>query len=320
MRSILLAGALLLLLAATAAAQVPRTINFQGRVRDAAGVYLDGARQCTLRIYDQPTGGTPLFTEIYNADFDKGTFTIVIGGQTPGGIPEEIEFNTQYWLGCTINGFNNGNEILPRMRMSASPYSMRSNHADLAAYAGEAGYAESAGSLSVPSTISGTTTGDDAVLEVINDDGLVGLRARGNGYAIISEGIDSTSRYFISGESADRKTPSPGGYYRDNAPIAWALVAADGSVLGGFGIASVAHNTTGNYTITLSNPAQIDVDSKQPKLAPMIQPTGLSGPANVTSNWYFRASNGVNIFVQMRNGQGLGEDEAFSIIVFGRPE
>jgi hypothetical protein len=315
MRSTRLACVLLLVIAAVAGAQVPRTINFQGRVRDAAGVYLDGQRQCTLRIYDQPTGGTPLFTEVYDADFDKGTFTIRIGAKTPGGIPEEVDFSQQYWLGCTIAGFNGGQEITPRMTMSAAPYSL---HATKAV---DALYAESAGTLGAPARIVGTSSGTEPILEVVNSDGPIGMIVHGNAYAVVSQGVDSTNRHYVAAEAAGSNAPAPGGFYRDNAPMAWALVNTDGTIISGFGISRVAHGTTGSYTVTLANDAEIDATSKYPMLAPMVQATGLgTAPVPTSVGWFFRATNAHDIIIRMQNAQGLGEDSPFSIIVFGRPK
>ena len=332
MRSTRLVCVLLLLIAAQAAAQVPRTINFQGRVRDAAGAYLDGPRQCTLRIYDQPTGGTALFTEIYPAEFDNGTFTITIGSRTSGGIPESVEFDKQYWLGCTIANFNSGQEIAPRMRMSSSPYSLRAAIADSAIYAESAGYADNAGhadaaaaalTLEAPATISGSAFGAQPVLEVINQEGPIGLRVHGAEYAIVSDGVDSTGRHYVSGENADGSTPAPGALYRDNAPMAWALVDADGSVIGGFGIASITHtpNNPGSYTITLSNGGALNSSSNLPMLAPIIQPTGLTKTLNrFNVNWFFRTGNDTDIFVRITDIENVPTDAAFSIIVMGRPK
>ena len=320
MRSTRLACVLLLVIAATAGAQVPRTINFQGRVRDAAGVYLDGQRQCTLKIYDQPTGGTLLFTELYDADFDKGTFTITIGAKTPGGIPASVAFDKPYWLSCTIAGFNGGQEILPRMRMSSTPYALRAAIADTAIHADGATTAETATTLQVPARITGTATGTQPVLEVINTDGAIGMVVHGNAYALVSQGVDSTNRHYVSAETAGSTAPAPGGFYRDNAPMAWALVNADGTIISGFGIAQVAHGTTGSYTVTLANDAAIDATSKYPMLAPTVQATGLGSVSPYTASWFFRATNAHDIFVQMRTAQGGVEDSPFSIIVFGRPK
>lgn len=332
MRSIRLVCVLLLVLAASAEAQVPRTINFQGRVRDAAGAYIDGPRQCTLRIYDRPTGGTPLFTEIYPAEFDKGTFTIVIGARTTGGIPESVKFDKQYWLSCTIDNFNNGREILPRMRMSSSPYALRAALADTAIYAEGAGYAENAGhaeraaaalTLEAPASISGTGLGAQPVLEVTNVEGPIGLRVHGAEYAIVSDGVDSTGSHYVSGENANASAPAPGGFYRDNAPMAWGLVNGNGSVIGGFGISKITYtpNQPGQYLITLSTPAAIDATTNAPQLAPVLQIMGLGDTTEVYSiRANLRSGSSREILVRVFNIEGRPANASFSVIVMGRPE
>src|SRR5688572_29390900 len=98
MRSILLTVFILSMAVTTAAAQVPRTISFQGRARDAAGNYPSNVKEMTIRILDAATGGQELFSETHNVLFTRGAFTVYIGGETPGGIPDDVDFDQELWL------------------------------------------------------------------------------------------------------------------------------------------------------------------------------------------------------------------------------
>ena len=53
-----LLAATLIALCSFARADVPRTIAFQGTLKDAAGTPLTGPRQVTFSLYDAATGGT----------------------------------------------------------------------------------------------------------------------------------------------------------------------------------------------------------------------------------------------------------------------
>ena len=122
------------------------TINYQGRAVDADGSPLTGPQNILLTVYDATTGGTALFTEshtgvVFSPD---GIFTIVIGANTPGGIPQSLGFDQARWLGVTIAGYNDGNE-LPRLRFYGTPYTFWANRAFRANTADEADSARSAG-------------------------------------------------------------------------------------------------------------------------------------------------------------------------------
>ena len=279
MRSTLLSLFLLALVTASAVANVPRTISFQGRARDASGAYPDNVRQVTVRIYDDESSGNVLFSETHTVKFNRGSFTVLIGDQS-GGIPDDLEFNQQLWLEISISGFNNDLPLSPRLRFGSAPSAMNAQTAGLA----------------------------------------LGLAAGA------TVNVSSLAPSDTAGSSA---TPDAGGLYRDNVPMAWALIDSDGTILADFGIERVVRGNRGQYTIVLDNPAVFASTAKGrvPAVAPIVQPSALTDVGSpLTAQWFF-AGTGVpdadrTVYVRTYaapNGTPIANDVPFSIVIFGRP-
>jgi hypothetical protein len=332
MRTAALALALISLAATTAMAQVPRTINYQGRVNDASGA-LDGNHEMTMKLYTSQTGGTPLFTDVQTVSFKGGVFTVAIGGGPNGPIPATMSFDRQYWMGVTIQGVNGDQEITPRFILRSSPYSFRAALADSSANAATATHATTAGTLDLPAQFTGS--GDNPLFEAHNTGKGAALRVEGGTYATISVGVDSTTKHFVSGETlGGGSIPAAGAYYRDNAPVAWGTVSRNGILISGFGM-TVALQKDSTYEVTLINPMQTVKlsDFDVPQLAPVITPGGNSPSSEsitpVFTSWAYKrdASSGIvdkkTIVVKFLNisvpGQNFASGSSFSIVVFGRP-
>ena len=366
---------LFLLLLAEAEAQVTSpVINYQGRAQDAAGQPLTGERAMTIRIYGTQSGGAPLFSESHpSVTFNgSGVFTLVIGGNTPGGIPQSIGFDQPRWLGVTIAGFNQGDE-LPRLRFYGTSYSFEANHAYEADHAdstdrsatavlagtaaeadsaGRAGYADSTGRAGTAATADRAILSDtattavglllpavqafndprDPTLRIVNQSGTAlevegGIRTKGSPYAIVADGVDSTSKHYATAEVVGSAgTPNPGSLYRDNVPLAWGQIAADGTIISDFGIARVSYtpNSPGVYQVYLDNPV-LTGDKNEPHFAvvvtPRYTPSGQGGQL-VFPHWsYLVDHTGLpsnQAFEVHLRGYESGVDEVFSVIVFGR--
>jgi len=335
MRTTALLLALVALATATAVAQVPRTINYQGRMNGPDGP-LEGTRTMTLKLYAAATGGTVLFAETQTVTFRNGIFTVAIGGATPGAIPASVPFDSEYWLGVSVAGFNGGQEIAPRFQLRSSPYSLRAATADVADVADSsinAAHAEIAATVELPLYVSGGVA-ENPLFEARNTAAAgTGIRAEGTTYASVSIGVDSTSRHFVAGETAGTLgTPVPGGYYRDNAPLAWGTVGANGSVIGGFGMTSSFDTKDSTYTITLVNKVQTSspTGTQIPQIAVMITPGGAFPPGEdlspVFTQWKFkRDSNSYSSseiivkFTKVAQQVSSSAVAPFSIVIFGRP-
>lgn len=107
------------LLAPVALAQAPAAIRYQGRLMNAQNQPFTGAHPVLFRLYDQVTGGTPLWSETDVVVFSsQGIFSTTLGDDVPFGLP----FNTPYFLGCSLDG--GATEMEPRQALFAVPYAL----------------------------------------------------------------------------------------------------------------------------------------------------------------------------------------------------
>ncbi len=106
-----------------------RTFSYQGTLRDAAGVLLNGQYKIQLRLYNTPAGGTPLHDETFaNVVVRDGIFSVVVGD---GGVPigATVFDNAQLFLGITVN---DAGEMVPRQRIHPVPWAMQASSAQSA--------------------------------------------------------------------------------------------------------------------------------------------------------------------------------------------
>lgn len=207
----------------------------------------------------------------------------------------------------------------------SSVASARADSAAIAGRASRASFADEAATLSLPARLEGEVK--EPVLHVQNDidasDG-VALMAVGSPYAVVSVGVDSTTNRFVSSSSiGSTGSPVAGSLYRDNAPLAWAQVAGDGTIISDFGVRAVTYtpNNPGTYVFQLDNLVDIGVND-YPEMSVVV--TIIGNPSSpVFSSWdRVRAPGGgfeLDQFrVHLRNFES-GQDNDFSIVVFGRP-
>lgn len=116
----------IMLTAATALAAVPRLINYQGVLTDAAGIALEGPHDLIFSVYTDSAATTATWIETHPAvPLAKGVFSVILGGLTP--ITDEVFAGTQRWLGITVDA---GPETAPRMRLTSVPWALRAAVAD----------------------------------------------------------------------------------------------------------------------------------------------------------------------------------------------
>ncbi|HDR91346.1 MAG TPA: hypothetical protein ENN75_03750, partial [candidate division Zixibacteria bacterium] len=114
---------------------VPRTMNYQGKLTDPAGVAINADLDMTFRLYSTETGGSALWTETHSGAFQvevvKGLFDVELGSI----IPIDLDFSADYWLELVVSG-----EILaPREKLSTVGYAFRAAIADSVAGGGSGG-------------------------------------------------------------------------------------------------------------------------------------------------------------------------------------
>ena len=106
-------------------ADVPEKISFQGVLQDGDGAVVpDGAYVMSFSIYDVPTGGTPLWTEMQVVTTTGGIYDVYLGTVAPlAGLP----FDTTYWLEVAVDP---DPPLVPRVELATAPYAFRAKYAD----------------------------------------------------------------------------------------------------------------------------------------------------------------------------------------------
>lgn len=106
-------------------AAVPSTINYQGRLTDAAGAPLSGNRVMSLKVYDSVTGGAQLYSEILgNVPVDaNGIYGFQFGANGSGlspAISSTLGGAAEHWLEITVDGVAQQ----PRQKLQAVPFAL----------------------------------------------------------------------------------------------------------------------------------------------------------------------------------------------------
>lgn len=113
---------------ALAFAQVPRTMDYQGKLTNAFGVAYHGDYSINFRIYDASGGGNLLSEEEILVTVTDGIFDATLDFEIPPR--DTLRFDKPYWLEITIDG----ETLYPRMKLATVGYSFRSIYADTAMY------------------------------------------------------------------------------------------------------------------------------------------------------------------------------------------
>ena len=119
----LLKSLIFLALAFSVQAQIPEKMTFQGVLADSSGP-LTGTHTLGFKIYESPTGGSPLWEESQTVNLDQyGSFSVILGSENPLNIP----FDRPYFIGVSVD---NGDEMSPRLQLTSSPYSLDRSHSN----------------------------------------------------------------------------------------------------------------------------------------------------------------------------------------------
>jgi hypothetical protein len=115
-----LVSVVLVTVAGSALAQIPRTMSYQGRLLDSGGAPVaNGDYDLTFKLYEVPSGpDLPVWSETQSGvTVSAGLFHVLLGSNVTLDPP----FDRAYWLGIAID---DGNELTPRIALAASPYSL----------------------------------------------------------------------------------------------------------------------------------------------------------------------------------------------------
>jgi hypothetical protein len=112
---------LTLSLCASAAAEIPQYLSYQGVLTNASGAAVpDGRYELTFRLYLTEKNGFPMWSEIDSVTVSKGIFNAILGGSST---LTSLLFDRPYYLGISVEG---GAELEPRTLLTASAYSLNS--------------------------------------------------------------------------------------------------------------------------------------------------------------------------------------------------
>ena len=154
-----------------AQAGVPRLIQFNGTLKDAAARPVSGVASVTFAIYNEQDNGTALWSETQNVLADaNGHYTILLGAATANGVPANL-FGTgeSRWLGVTIAR----QQEMPRVLMASVPYALKAGDADTLGGLPASSYVTTqqlaarpaVSSVSGPSTILASTNAAPSVID-----------------------------------------------------------------------------------------------------------------------------------------------------------
>ena len=117
----------LLVFATAAHAEIPRYMQFQGKLTETDDTPLIGSQKLTFRIYDVETGGTPIWSEIHNdVDIENGVFSVLLGGIDPANNPLDVAFDKPYWISTEVDDTGE----MPRTAITSAGYAYRASTID----------------------------------------------------------------------------------------------------------------------------------------------------------------------------------------------
>ncbi|MEO0080937.1 MAG: hypothetical protein ABIL25_01425 [candidate division WOR-3 bacterium] len=107
------------------AIQIPKYINYQGKLTDGSGNPLEGQFDMLFEIYTQSTGGSPVWSETQqNVQVTGGLFNVILGSNNQIE-PTELPEGPECWFQVTVEG----DPILPRTRIVSAPYAYNADDA-----------------------------------------------------------------------------------------------------------------------------------------------------------------------------------------------
>lgn len=128
MKRLLLIGAIFLAVSQVYA-EVPKLINYSGKLTDKAGnIVADRAYDMRFSLWNQPTDGTNVWSEEHYIAQGRGVqtwgggFNVILGGTT--ALPA---FDQKYWMEVRVT-INSTPETFGRQEIISVPYAIRAEH------------------------------------------------------------------------------------------------------------------------------------------------------------------------------------------------
>ncbi|MCD4813763.1 hypothetical protein K8S19_08745 [bacterium] len=119
MKKTILILAVIWVTAGIAFADIPNTLNYQGRLMDSAHQPVaKGNYSVTFRLYTAESGGTMVWEEAQTVTASNGYFNTVLGGSSA---LSPALFDQALWMAIQIS---DKSEMTPRQKLGAAPYAM----------------------------------------------------------------------------------------------------------------------------------------------------------------------------------------------------
>jgi hypothetical protein len=109
------------------AVTVPRYMSFTGQLKNQEGKPAEGRLIVTFVLFDEESGGSPLWSENHRLTLDsEGRYTVTLGANTAGGVPGALfAANNARWLAVEPEGL----PIPPRVLLVSVPYAFKAGDA-----------------------------------------------------------------------------------------------------------------------------------------------------------------------------------------------
>jgi len=118
------------LLAALVFGQIPRIMNYQGKLTNPSGIAIEGDYSIDFRIYAVETGGSYIWHQTKTVAVTHGLFDVQLDLSINGG--DTLSFARPYWITIQIAS---DPEMLPREKLAPVSYAYRATYSDTAEYA-----------------------------------------------------------------------------------------------------------------------------------------------------------------------------------------
>ena len=105
------------------AQNVPQTIDYQGRLADSDGNYLNSVVTVDFLIYDSENGGALLWSETQDVNCANGVFHVLLGSTV--SFPTDLFDNADRWLELVVSS----ETLSPRTVIASVPFAIKAETA-----------------------------------------------------------------------------------------------------------------------------------------------------------------------------------------------
>ena len=107
-----------------ATSAVPFRINYQGYLTSSSGTPINATVTMTFKIYNDSSGGIPLYSETQSVSVANGLYNVALG--TVSSLIPALSFDIPYYLGVTVGA---DAEMTPRQMVNSVPYALKADDA-----------------------------------------------------------------------------------------------------------------------------------------------------------------------------------------------